>query len=203
VRPPTAGTGSRPDQRVWRWSDGRIGLGPARYSVRRADFSFPAPRAASGIPVTSRSCRPFSGRLRRQQSGLTSIDDAHEEAIHRLQDQLELLPSFEILAASLLRVTAPEPGQWKTASRHVTSRSSVSTVSAESGLFASYCCRGMLDLPRPMVMVAGGQRWTLSLLFCTAMARHHRKRNGRRPLQGRMPPLHLRAAEYQQTCHIC
>jgi hypothetical protein len=46
------------------------------------------------------------GKAEKAAERLTSIDEAHEEAIHRLQDQLELLPSFEILAASLLRVTA-------------------------------------------------------------------------------------------------
>lgn len=50
------------------------------------------------------------GKAEKAAERLQGIDEAREEAIHRLQEQLDLLPSFEILAASLIRVTARPRG---------------------------------------------------------------------------------------------
>jgi ERCC4-related helicase len=46
------------------------------------------------------------GKADKAAQRIQSIEEAHRAAIHELQEQLELLPAFEILAASLIRVTS-------------------------------------------------------------------------------------------------
>jgi Zn-dependent M32 family carboxypeptidase len=44
------------------------------------------------------------GKAERAAQRVHSIEQAHQEALNQLQERVELLPAFEILAASLIRV---------------------------------------------------------------------------------------------------